>query len=130
MCLKNCKYELSTTEFLKFIADLKILPKLKKFDIGRVRKTSVMPILNELIKSGSRLTTISFVKFLPQNDEFFKLVKQLNVICKLYTNGNLCMDRFSSTEDVAIARSRGKQKYANVYTINAGKCPHELRKLK
>lgn len=74
------KYDLSTTEFYKFIGDLKLLKNLKSIDVGRVRKSSVLPMLRALVKTNSKIKTIHISKYLPENDEVFELLKRLNYL--------------------------------------------------
>lgn len=86
---RNCRYEVSTNEFFKFINDLRRLENLKNVYIGRVRQRLILPLLLVLVKSNSQLEKIAFSGFIPKNSEFFDLLKQMKHLesCQLFTKG-------------------------------------------
>lgn len=118
---RNCRYEISTTEFFKFIADLKRLKNLKNIDVGRVRQRSVLPMLLVLVGSNSQLETIAFGGFVPKNNEFFDLLKQMKQLksCQLFNKGVIsgAVAALVATDFSIETVKSASKKYPNVTTL-------------
>lgn len=118
---RNCRYDISTAEFFKFIADLKRLNNMKKLDVGCVRQRSILPILHEMVESNSQLETIAFSGFVPKSSDFFDFLKQMKRLrtCKLFNKGVIsgAVAAAAATDfSIKTVKCAGK-KYPNVTTL-------------
>lgn len=135
LCFKNCKYDtMSVTEICNNIARLGTLPKIQNFDVGHVSRSFVLPILRKLMETNSELQTISFDGYLPRfeaDNEFFDLIKKLQITCKLYNRGGIIKKLFPAADGLLISgiSISHSKKYTYVYTIspspNRAKLPEQ-----
>lgn len=137
---KDCAYDehMRTTEICAFAKHLWKLKKLKSLEFGPVKTEFVRLILLEMKETKSKLSKqlmIAFDGYLPQyqidnDNEFFEMIKELKITCKLYNNGEIDKKLFPAAEGLNITRddTSNSKKYRYVHTISPSRISEALPK--